>query len=97
MLRGASLFSLLNLKSNPKSCTLPILTFLLNNGSISNLADRRLILTISFASSSFNDRSVIMMRFSRPMSIRPMLTSVFSKDDSSLDTMPPISLCTSDI
>ena len=51
-------------------------TFPLNRGNISNLAERRDIFSISLSDWSFNNKSSIMMRFSSPIFIRPMVSCV---------------------
>ena len=81
-------FSRLMLK--PNNCTLLIDTLPLNKGSISNFAERRDTFSISLSDWSFNNKSSIIMRFSSPILIRPMVSCVPSTLVSSFATSTDI-------
>ncbi len=75
-LGGESGVFLFRLILKPNSCTLLIVIFPLKRGSISNLAERRAIFNISFPDWSSSNTSSMMIRFSNPISILPMVNSV---------------------
>ena len=53
---------------------------------ISNLADKRVTLSISCSSWSSSNTSSMMIRFNNPIFIRPIVTRVFNKSESSSAT-----------
>ena len=71
---------------NPKSWTLLMVTLPFNKGRRSNFADKRATFSISWFFRSCKRTSSTMIRFSKPISIRPTETSVFSMFFNSLVT-----------
>ena len=85
-LGGESGVFLFRLMLKPNNCTLLIVIFPLKRGSISNLAERRVTFNISFPDWSSSNTSSIMIRFSSPISILPIVNSVPITRESSLAT-----------
>ena len=85
-LGGESGVSFRRLILNPKSWTLLMDIFPLKKGIISNLADKRVTLSISWPLWSSSNTSSIIIRFNRPILILPITTFVFKTSESSSAT-----------
>ena len=90
----ASRFFLVRFMSEPNSCMLLILIFPLIRAWISNLAENLAIFIILAPVWSYTSKSFIIIRFSSPKSILPILTSVFNSLESSRVASELIPCCT---